>query len=78
MVGSLSDQDLHIPLLELHFGSQGIRAVGAEILVLVSLRQNQEETFTDRDRPSAAGAKELAGFKLAEGRLGFARCFWRF
>ena len=67
-VGILSDQDLHIPLLEFHLGSQGIGAMGTEILVLVSFRQNQEETFTDRDRPAAAGAKELAGFELAEGR----------
>jgi len=52
-----SDQDLHIPLLEFHFGSQGIGAVGAEILVLISLRQNQKKTFPDRDRPAAARAK---------------------
>jgi hypothetical protein len=35
-----SDQDLHLPLLELHFGSQGIGAVGAQVLVLIPLRQN--------------------------------------
>jgi hypothetical protein len=64
----LLDQNLHIPLLEFHFGSQGIRAMGAEVLVLVSLRQNQEETFPDRDRPATARAKELAGFKFAERR----------
>lgn len=67
--GSLSDQDLHIPLLELHLGSQGIGAVGAEVFVLVSLGQNQEESFADRDRPAAAGTKKLAGFKLPERRL---------
>lgn len=65
----LSDQDLHVPLLELHLGSQGIGAVGAEVLVLVSLGQNQEEAFADRDRPAAARTKKLAGFKLAERRL---------
>ena len=67
-VPPLSDKDLHIPLLEFHLGSQGIGAVSAEILVLVSLRQNQKETLADRDRPAAARAKELAGFKLPEGR----------
>ncbi len=65
----LSDQDLHVPLLELHLGSQGIGAVGAEVLVLVSLGQNQEQAFADRDRPAAARTKKLAGFKLAERRL---------
>jgi hypothetical protein len=69
--GSFSDQDLHIPLLELHLGSQGIGAEGAEIFVLVPLRQDQEEAFANRDRPAAARTKKLAGFKLAEGRLGF-------
>jgi hypothetical protein len=67
--GSLSEQDLHVPFLELHLGSQGIGAVGAEVLVLVSLGQNQEEAFADRDRPPAARTKKLAGFKLAERRL---------
>ena len=73
MVGSLSDQDLHIPLLEFHLGAQGIGAEGTEVLVLVSLGQNQEEAFANRDRPSAARAKKLAGFKLGEGRLGLPR-----
>ena len=68
-----SEQNLYLPLLELHLGSQGIRAVGAEILVLVPVRQDQEEAFTNRDRPSAPRAIKLAGFKLAEGRRGFTR-----
>jgi len=71
--GSFSDQDLHIPLLEFHLGAQGIGAEGTEVLVLVSLGQNQEEAFANRDRPSAARAKKLAGFKLGEGRLGLPR-----
>ena len=71
--GDPSDQDLHIPLLEFHLGSQGIGAEGAEVFVLVPLRQNQEEAFANRDRPAAARTKKLAGFKLAEGRLGLPR-----
>jgi hypothetical protein len=67
--GSLSDQNLHVPLLELHLGSQGIGAVGAEVFVLVSLGQNQEEAFADRHRPAAARTKKFAGFKLPERRL---------
>ena len=63
-----SEQDLHIPLLELHLGSQGIRTVSAEIFVLVPFRQNQEQAFADRDRPSAARTEKLAGFELTEGR----------
>jgi hypothetical protein len=65
----LSDQDLDFPFLELHLGSQGIGAEGAEVLVFFPLGQNQEEAFADRDRPLAARTKKLAGFKLAERRL---------
>jgi hypothetical protein len=65
-----SDQDFYVSLLELHLGPEGIGAVSAKVLILIPLRQNQEEALPDRNRLAAAGTKQLAGFELVECRLG--------
>jgi len=66
-----SDQDLHVPLLVLHLGPEGVGAVSAEVLILIPPRENQEEALPDRNRLATAGTEQLAGLKLVEGRRGF-------
>jgi hypothetical protein len=45
-----------------------MRAISAEVLVLVAIRQNEQEAFTHGHSLTAAGAEEGSGFKLFIGR----------
>ena len=53
--------------VDLH--TNGGRTVGAEVLVLVPLREDEEEALPHRDRSPATGTKELGGFELIVIRL---------
>jgi hypothetical protein len=63
------DQKLDFSFFVFHLGPEGGGTAGAEVFVLVSIGQDQEEAFADGDGPPAAGAEELAGLKLVVGGL---------
>ena len=42
-----------------------MRAISAEVFVLVAIRQNEQEAFTYGHSLTAAGAKEGTGFELS-------------
>ena len=65
-----SDQELDIPCLVFHLGPERGGAVGAEILILVPIRQDEQEAFAHGNGPPAAETEELAGLKLVVSRLG--------
>lgn len=71
--GGFLHQQLDLPFFVFHFCSQGLRTSGAQVFVLVALRQNKQKTFPYWCGLAASRAEKGAGFKLAEGRLGLLR-----
>lgn len=65
-----SDQKLNISFLIFHFGPERRGAGGAEIFVLIPVRQDEEESFAYGNSPPATGAEEFAGLKLIVIGLG--------
>jgi len=59
-----SDQKLNIPFLILHLRSKRAGAVGAKILILIPIRQNEQEALAHGDGLPAARAEKSARLKL--------------
>ena len=59
-----SDQELDIPFLVLHLRSKRAGAVGAKILILIPIRQNEQEALAHGDGLPAARAEKSARLKL--------------
>ncbi len=59
-----SDQKLNIPFLILHLRSKRAGAIGAKILILVPIRQNEQETLAYGNSLPAAGTEKGARLEL--------------
>ena len=59
-----SDQKLNIPFLILHLRSKRAGAVGAKILILIPIRQNEQEALAHGNSLPAARAEKGARLKL--------------
>jgi hypothetical protein len=70
-------QDIEVFAASVHFVSHLAPAVNASVFILVTLGQNEEEKFPDRNSPSTLETVKFRGFELFELGLRFALGLFR-